>query len=190
MCQVLRGFLPDPIVQKRELREQAHLPAQQPSPGQDPRFPSSHAHPCRSRHPGRPSAQGSRRAVGLTRLSPVLPAASRLRRRADFTAVLRGRGTVRAGSRLVVGHCRCTDSLTPRGPRVGFVVSKAVGGAVTRNLVKRRLRASVARQLATVPPGCDLVLRANPPAATATYAELDAAVSSVLRRVRPAGDRR
>ncbi len=47
------------------LREQAHLPAEQPPTGEDPRFPSADADARWSRHPGRPPQQGSLRAVRL-----------------------------------------------------------------------------------------------------------------------------
>jgi ribonuclease P protein component len=47
---------------------------------------------------------------------------------------------------------------------VGFVVSKAVGPAVTRNRVKRRLRHLAADQLTLTPAGTDLVVRALPSA--------------------------
>ena len=74
-------------------------------------------------------------------------------------------------------------------PRVGFVVSKAVGGAVVRNRTKRVLRHLVADRLTGIPAGVDLVVRANPASATATTpqlaAELDRTLSTVLRRVRP-----
>ena len=73
--------------------------------------------------------------------------------------------------------------------RVGFVVPKAVGNAVVRNRTKRRLRALVAARVAELPPGLDLVVRANPAAATSTTAQLerclDSAVGSVLERVQP-----
>jgi hypothetical protein len=46
-------------------REQAHVPAEQPSPVEGPRLPAADAHPRRSGHPGRPSAQGSRQALRL-----------------------------------------------------------------------------------------------------------------------------
>ncbi|NUT32381.1 MAG: ribonuclease P protein component [Hamadaea sp.] len=66
------------------------------------------------------------------------------------------------------------------GPRAGFVVSKAVGGAVVRNKVKRRLRHLVAERLDAYPPGTDLVVRALPAAAAAPYAQLAADLDAAL----------
>ena len=94
-------------------REQAHLPAQQPPPGEDPRVPAAHAHPCRPRDHLRPPPQGPRRAVGLTAAGDaVLPAPARLRRREDFTLAVR-RGTRPAAPPSL----RTTSLLTrPVGP--------------------------------------------------------------------------
>lgn len=110
----------------------------------------------------------------------MLPVRNRLRTAAEFTAVTRGRGGARAGSRLLVVHANQTDSRTVRPPRVGFVVSKAVGGAVTRNLVKRRLRARTAALLPTVPAGVDLVVRAQPAAAEVPSADLAAELERLV----------
>ena len=49
--------------------------------------------------------------------------------------------------------------------RVGMVVSKAVGNAVTRNRVKRRLRHLAVGQLPRTPSGTNVVVRALPAAA-------------------------
>lgn len=95
----------------------------------------------------------------------MLSASHRLRRSADFTHVVRG--GVRAGRPSVVVHARVRDE-TPdpaRTARVGFVVSKAIGNAVTRNRVKRRLRALVRDRVADVDPQVDWVVRALAPAA-------------------------
>ena len=72
---------------------------------------------------------------------------------------------------------------------MGMVVSKAVGNAVTRNRVKRRLRHLAAEQLDRTPSGTDVVVRALPPAAlpAATLgSDLDAAWTTGLRKL---GDR-
>jgi ribonuclease P protein component len=52
------------------------------------------------------------------------------------------------------------------GPRIGFVVSAALGNAVTRNRVKRRLRHLAAAHAPDTPVEMDLVVRALPRAAT------------------------
>jgi ribonuclease P protein component len=56
--------------------------------------------------------------------------------------------------------------------RVGFVVSRAVGPAVVRNRVKRRLRHLMRDRLSVIPPGARVVVRANPAAANADYSEI------------------
>ena len=64
----------------------------------------------------------------------MLPAESRMRRRADFAVAVR-RGS-RAGRRLLTGHLLVRGDDGDQPPRVGFVVSKAVGKAVVRNKVR------------------------------------------------------
>lgn len=51
-------------------------------------------------------------------------------------------------------------------PRFGLVVNGAVGNAVIRNRVKRRLRHLAAAHVAGTPAGIDIVVRALPRAAT------------------------
>lgn len=74
-----------------------------------------------------------------------------------------------------------TDARGDDSPRVGLVVSKAVGNAVTRTRVKRRLRAQAAGILPSLPPGTDVVVRANPAAADADSRELGEALRHCLR---------
>lgn len=67
-------------------------------------------------------------------------------------------------------------------PRVGFVVSKAVGNAVVRHRTQRRLRHLVAGHLDRLPDRCDVVVRAHPAAAAATSAELSSELDRLLNR--------
>jgi ribonuclease P protein component len=127
----------------------------------------------------------------------VLPAGNRLRRRQDFaTAVRRG---CRAGRPMLVAHVahvpvadHMTDHMTgqaadgaAQSARVGFIVNRAVGSAVVRNGVKRRLRHLLRDRLDQLPAGALVVIRALPPAATASSAELaedlDASLERALR---------
>ncbi len=112
----------------------------------------------------------------------MLPARNRLRESGQFRAVIRGPGGSRAGGPLMVVHAAMTDPTGVRAPRVGFVVSGAVGGAVVRNRVVRRMRALVAVRVDGIPAGCDVVVRANPAAAPASFAELEAELDRCLGR--------
>lgn len=71
---------------------------------------------------------------------------------------------------LLITHAFLTSPEDPA--RYGFVVSKAVGGAVRRNAVKRRLRALCAERIAAGATGVDVVVRALPAAAAAPFEAL------------------
>jgi ribonuclease P protein component len=137
----------------------------------------------------------------------VLAAVHRLRRGDEFAAVIRGGR--RAGRGAVVVHLRVADQTvidqsapvssaspptgadprpeparTPgahgRPVRAGFVVSKAVGKAVVRNKVRRRLRHLVAGRLGRFPPGAMLVVRALPGAGRTRPGQLGADLDEAL----------
>jgi ribonuclease P protein component len=113
----------------------------------------------------------------------VLAPTQRLRSSADFSSVVsRGR---RAGSPAIVVHLLGPDpDHGTRAPaRCGFVVSKAVGNAVTRNRVVRRLRPLVRKRLPDLPEGSLMVVRALPAAAGASSSELSAALDRCLRKL-------
>lgn len=123
----------------------------------------------------------------------MLDRANRVRRRSEYAVVIRaGR---RAGRRTLVVHRYHGADAGPA--RAGFVVSRAVGGAVVRNRVRRRLRHLVRGHLAELPPGTLLVVRALPAAAGASAdqlrADLAAGISatggaSAVSGTGPAGD--
>ncbi len=114
--------------------------------------------------------------------------------RAFAATIRRGR---RAGTRTMVLHlelpseARSAGSATAAPPddagaraaRVGFVVSKAVGNAVRRNRVQRRLRHLARERLTSLPGTAVLVVRALPSAASASTEELAGDFDRALRRV-------
>jgi ribonuclease P protein component len=117
----------------------------------------------------------------------------RLTRSQDFTVAMRG--GARAGTTTLVVHLGPAPGELDRADatpaRVGFVVGRAVGNAVIRNQVKRRLRHLVRDRLDAVPGGSLLVVRALPPAGTASSKalaeDLDGALARAVRRLADRG---
>ncbi|WP_431246135.1 ribonuclease P protein component [Leifsonia xyli] len=104
----------------------------------------------------------------------MLAKANRITRGADY------RATVRRGARFT-GAVTIT-SIRPNADsdvvRFGFIVSKSVGNAVTRNRVRRRLKAAAYDLLprfaaiASGDSGLDVVVRALPASVQAPWASL------------------
>jgi ribonuclease P protein component len=90
---------------------------------------------------------------------------------------------VRGGGRLLAVHVLGSAHAAPT--RAGFVVNRAVGGAVTRNAVRRRLRHLVRDRLDRLPAGSLVVVRAQPGAATVASAQLGRELDVALDRVLP-----
>ncbi|MFN8196588.1 MAG: ribonuclease P protein component [Nocardioidaceae bacterium] len=120
----------------------------------------------------------------------MLPRANRLTSGDAFRRTIRS--GLRAGAATLVVHYLCAEP--PSGgaagldvsPRVGFVVSKAVGDSVTRHRVQRRLRHLVRAQLPRLADSSVLVVRALPAASSADSrvlgTDLDDCLGRVLRR--------
>jgi ribonuclease P protein component len=108
----------------------------------------------------------------------------RLRQRADFLAAAEGIKSRASGFVLQVRERN--DQL---GPRVGFTVSRKVGGAVERNRVRRRLkeavRQEVARQAATcgMQDGHDYVIVGRRAALTQPFVRIATELHEALVRV-------
>ena len=115
----------------------------------------------------------------------MLPEPHRLRRHSDFSmTVRRGR---RMGRRDLVVHAfdraQADELVSSGGPRFGLVVSKAVGPAVIRHRVARRLRHICIDLVDVVPRGTDVVIRALPGAATASSRDLEKQLRAGLLRL-------
>jgi ribonuclease P protein component len=98
---------------------------------------------------------------------------------ADYrTIVRRGRRTT-TGTAVVSALAGPQESPT----RFGFIVSKKVGNAVTRNLVRRRLKAVSADVLRTVPTGTSIVIRVLPGMEQTPWDTLQEEIASAVTRV-------
>jgi len=114
------------------MSDEAHLPAEQPGPQAASRLPSPHG--------------DGRRPQGAERAPRARPQKAQrlvtLKKRADFLAANAGLRITTPGFILLVRDRKDSDA----GIRVGFTVTKKIGGAVIRNRMKRRFRA-LAREL-------------------------------------------
>jgi ribonuclease P protein component len=84
------------------------------------------------------------------------PKAARIRRRREFLSFGRSGEKRRTASFVFILQC-CHGM-----PRLGITVSRKVGGAVTRNLLKRRIREAFRRHPGRESLGRDVVLIAKP----------------------------
>ncbi len=84
---------------------------------------------------------------------------------------------------IVVHARRCNDS-GDGGPRVGLVVSKAVGNSVQRHRVSRQLRHVARAVLDDLNPADRVVIRALPSSRHAISARLEQQLRVALERAR------
>lgn len=102
----------------------------------------------------------------------------RLRRRDEFRRVLRDGDRARDALLAVTA----LDTGIPEiDSRYGFAIPKRVGGAVTRNRIKRRLRAIA--HTTDHPKGWEFVIYAYPAAARANSGQLSASMNRLLKRL-------
>lgn len=130
----------------------------------------------------------------------MLPARNRMSSSRDFGAAVKGGR--RVGRRSIVVHVATATNSSPvpaseggpglvvsavdpvvPAPRVGLIVSKAVGNAVIRHSVARRLRAAAASVTAELDDGALVVVRALRSAADEDANELAAQLRSGLTKL-------
>lgn len=109
----------------------------------------------------------------------MLSKANRVTHPSDF------RLAVRRGRRYSAPHCvvHIVSNERSTGVRFGFIVSKAVGNAVVRNKVRRRLRAAAAQILPNVPGSLDIVVRALAGSEQSEWTTLQAEIAEGIDRI-------
>jgi ribonuclease P protein component len=106
----------------------------------------------------------------------------RLLRHADFERVYK-QGRKHFSSHITVFYLRREDG---EGMRVGFTVGRALGGAVDRNRMKRRLRESVRLTRPRPSPAVDVVINPKKSVRTVTFpillGEMSRAFEVIIRK--------
>jgi len=153
------------------MSDEAHLPAEQSGPQAAARVPVPHGDGRRTQgaeRAPRPRPQEAQRLVNL-------------RKRSDFLAANSGKRASTPGFILLVRDRKDADPAM----RVGFTVTKKIGGAVVRNRMKRRFRA-LAREILAAKglPGSDHVMIGRANGIERDFALLRSDLVSALDRLR------
>ena len=109
-----------------------------------------------------------------------LPRTARLLRRSDFERVYRG------GKKHFTGNLTVFFLLRPSpvgGPRIGLTVGRAMGGAVVRNRIRRRLREAVRLCRGELRASVDLVLHPRKSVLEAEFTRLCSEVGGAFAAI-------
>jgi ribonuclease P protein component len=114
----------------------------------------------------------------------------RLRKHADYQLVYKA-GRKQFAKQIAYFYAlRPTErrSDTP-GPRIGLTVPKALGKAVDRNRIKRRMREAIRANLALITAPVDVILHPRRSVIDLDFLQLKREVAQILRSVQAACDR-
>jgi ribonuclease P protein component len=121
----------------------------------------------------------------------MIAANRRLRKHADYQRVYKAsrKQFGKQMSYFFLLHGPDQTNANADGARVGLTVSKAMGKAVERNRIKRRMREAVRRQLELLPAPVDVVLHPRRSVIDLDFATLEREVASVFRAIRKAAQK-
>jgi ribonuclease P protein component len=157
--------------ESKGMSDEAHLPAEQPRPQAASRVPQPHGDRRRPQGAERPPRARPQEAQRL----------DTIKKRADFVAANGGLRATTPGFILLVRDRKDPDP----GMRVGFTVTKKIGGSVVRNRMKRRFRA-LARELVPAKglAGADHVVIGRAKGIERDFALLRSELAGALDRLR------
>jgi len=127
----------------------------------------------------------------LTDLAPQsakksFPKRRRLLRHADFDRVYR-QGRRHFAEHITVFYLLREGQPEPQGARIGFTVGKAMGGAVARNRIKRRLREAVRLHGFPENLAVDIVINPKRSVLTMEFADLESELAKAFESVGKSG---
>jgi ribonuclease P protein component len=115
------------------------------------------------------------------------PRTAKLLKHSDFQRVYKSGKRHFSGS-MTVFYLPRPDA-ADAGPRIGITVSRALGGAVDRNRIKRRMREAIRLHLAALTSSMDLVFNPKKVVATVAFAALEQEVSRSFEVIEKAAAR-
>jgi len=114
----------------------------------------------------------------------TFPQSSRILRSADFRTVYDN--GIRFSTPVFAAFCLARPHLEERdSARLGLKVPRAIGGAVARNRIKRRLREAFRRNRTRMGAQWDIVLNPRRAALTAPFPEIERAFERLIEKCGP-----
>lgn len=134
--------------------------------------------------PAEPEVNGAGQKPGRGEHYPAtgFPRMSRLLQHAAFERVYKEGRRIYSGNLTVFFRPRPAADVGT-GARVGFTVSRAMGGSVRRNRIRRRLRAAVRLHLAGLRAPVDVVINPKRTTAEADFSVLAAEVARAFQQI-------
>jgi ribonuclease P protein component len=120
------------------------------------------------------NSPSARRGSGIA----AFPKSARILRSKDFRRVY-DNGAKFSGPLF---SAFCLRSKTEGGVHIGFTCPRALGGAVVRNRIKRRVREAVRERLERVGAGWEIVINPRSRAMKAPFAQIEAEVERLFQR--------
>jgi len=160
---------------------ETYLSTQQPTPRENAWIPHQNVHQERTGRTGSPprarqeEAHRQRREVTGT---PEFPKSARILRSKDFRRVYDD-GAKFSGPLF---SAFCLRNTKEGGARVGFTCTRAMGGSVIRNRVKRRVREAVRVRMDQVAAGWEIVINPRLRAMTVPFPQLEKEVERLFQR--------
>ena len=131
------------------------------------------------------SADAPKRRVEqpAARAGASFPRAARLLKHSDFERVYK-QGRRQFSSHMTVFYLRQAEAASPeQSARVGFTVGRALGGAVDRNRIKRRLREAVRLRRSVLKGAVDVVINPKKSVLTAEFSVVLEEVGRALEAI-------
>jgi ribonuclease P protein component len=129
------------------------------------------------------------------RMSAPFLSSHRLRKHADYQVVYKA-GRKQFGKQMAYFYAMrkaptvCLSVQAPtEGPRIGLTVPKALGKAVDRNRIKRRMREAVRHALPLLTAQVDVILHPKRSVREAEFALVEREVATIFRSVQAAAER-
>ncbi len=174
----------------RKWMDETHLSAERAQASQDPRVSQAHVEQGRTGHHPVAPGQGSPSSVGVT-AGPVerelaVRTVGPVRRRRTFEQLRQSPHRGRSGP-IAVSY---VEQKSWSRMEIAYAIGRRVGSAVTRNRLRRRLKAVMAERASSLPAGA-YVVRAGPEASPLGFDELRVTMGRALERATagPAGRR-